>query len=72
MVPQRQLELLRGLAVRAETGGAGSGERGVPQHCGAVTCARGMVCQPPVVVRAARRQLRERPGVGTGTLSRGQ
>jgi hypothetical protein len=69
---QRQLELLRGLAVRAETGGAGRGERGVPHHRGAVACARSMVCQLPVVVRAVRRQLRERPGVGTGTLSRGQ
>jgi hypothetical protein len=69
---QCQPELLRGLAVRAEAGGAGGGERGVPQHRGTVAAARGVVRQPPVVMRAPRGQARERPCVGTGPLSRGQ
>ena len=64
VMPQRQLELLGRLAVRAETRGPGGGERGVACHGGLVAAAGGVVGQPPVVMRTARRSARREPGRG--------
>jgi hypothetical protein len=49
VVAQRQLELIRSLAMRAETCRPGGGERRVAEYPGPITAPRGMVRQPPVV-----------------------
>ena len=67
-MPQRQLELLGRLAVRAETRGPGGGERSVAGHRGLVAAAGRVVGQPPVVLRAARGQLGQGRGVRRGAL----
>jgi hypothetical protein len=69
---QRQPELVRGLAVRAQTRGPCRGERSVMDYPGAVAAACGVVRQPPVVGRAPRYQLGQRPGVGGRPLSLGK
>ncbi len=72
VVAQRQPELIRRFAVRAETGRPGGGGRRVAQHHRPVAAPRGVVRQPPVVTRPARRQQRQRPGMDAGPQGRGQ
>ena len=72
MIAQRELELLRGLAVRAEAGRPGGGERCVAEHRGTIPAPLGVMCQPPVVVRPRRRQFGERPRMETAAQGPGK
>ncbi len=72
VMPQRQLELLGRLAMRAETRGPGRGERSVAYHSGLVAAAGRVVGQPPVVLRTARDQRGQGRGVRRGALRRRQ
>jgi hypothetical protein len=49
VVAQRQLELFRRLAMRAQPCCPGSGRRRVAEHCGPVAAPGGVVSQQPVV-----------------------
>ena len=72
MVTQRELDLLGGLAVRAEARRPGGGERRVAEHRGTIPAPRGVVRQPPVVARPRRRQFGKRPRMETGAQGPGK
>ena len=72
LIPQRQLEMFGGFAMSAQARRPGGGERSVACHGLAVAAAGGVMRQPPVVNGALLQRLRQRAGVGTGTLRRGK